>query len=731
MPISYNEETNTFHLYNRDISYIVHISKLKMPTNVYFGKKIKEPIHLNHFYINEKRDHAVYPDEENEFYYPEHIANEYPSFGHGDMRKNAVSIIKDNCEQLLEFRFQKYKIYKGKKHLNGLPATYSNAENDVTSLSLYFYDELLDANLILNYSIFERLNVISRNSYIHSNSISFSLNKFLSMNLDLRDSDYEMIEFTGAWARERHVHKQLLAGGIHTIESLRGHSSSNFNPFVALARKDTNENHGEVIGLSLVYSGNYQMNVQVDTYNQTRIQTGIHPDTFYWTLDINDEFQSPESLIVYSEKGLNGMSQTFHTLFNDYLIRGIYKNKPRPILINNWEATYFDFNEDKLMEIVKEASNLGIELFVLDDGWFKKRNSDMTSLGDWYVDEIKFPHGLKHFSNQVKAYGMRFGLWIEPEMINEESDLYRQHPEWVLHKPNHVSSLGRHQLVLDMSNDEVIDYLFETISKVLTESEVDYIKWDMNRTMSEVYSVQHSDLDQGKIYHKYILGLYKLYDRFTKQYPNVLFESCASGGARFDPGMLYYAPQAWTSDNTDAIERLKIQYGTSYVYPLSSMGSHVSAVPNHQVNRITPISSRANVAYFGTFGYELDVTKMMDEEKEEVKQQIKFMKENRELLQFGTFYRLKSPFEYNSCAWQVVSKDKKEAIVGYYRILQQANSSYEYIKLCGLDPNKEYILSGETYCGDELMNFGIMIGNSKTVFGDFESIIYHLKEKTA
>ena len=470
---------------------------------------------------------------------------------------------------------------------------------------------------------------------------------------------------------------------------------------------------------------------------------GIHPNTFSWELKRGESFQTPEAVMVYSDHGLNGMSQTYHTLYRSRLARGYWRDRERPILINNWEATYFNFNEEKIMKIVRTSKELGIELFVLDDGWFGKRDDDTSSLGDWYPDLKKLPEGIAGLAKKVEAEGMKFGLWFEPEMTNKESRLYREHPDWILATPGRKVSVGRNQYVLDFSRDEVVDAIFGQMKKVLTEAPISYIKWDMNRSMSEVYSASAGAQDQGKVMHKYILGVYRLYDMLTKEFPEILFESCASGGARFDPGLLYYAPQCWTSDDTDAVERCKIQYGTSFVYPVSSMGSHVSAVPNHQLLRNTSLEMRANVAYFGTFGYELDPNRLTDEEKQEVKEQIAFMKKYRRLIQYGTFYRLLSPFEGNEMAWMVVSEDRKQAVVGYYKILQSVNGPYKKVRLQGLDPDRKYhvrrIEEGqyeEDLYGDELLWYGLNVsdsssGENREVYngrnGDYQSRLYLLE----
>ena len=547
------------------------------------------------------------------------------------------------------------------------------------------------------------------------------------------------MQLSGAWSRERYVKNRILEQGITAIDSMRGNSSHEHNPFMVLKRPNAGETSGEVIGFSLIYSGNFRMQAEVDTHDVTRITVGINPDRFDWKLEPGEEFQTPEAVMVYSDQGLNKMSQTFHRLYAKRLARGYWRDRPRPILNNNWEATYFNFTEDRLVQIASKAKECGVELFVLDDGWFGQRNDDHAGLGDWVANPERLPNGIKGLSERIEAMGIKFGLWFEPEMTNKDSDLYRAHPDWILHTPGRNASHGRYQYVLDFSRKEVVEYIYEMMAKILSEAKVSYIKWDMNRSITECYSVALPADRQGEVFHRYILGVYDLYERLTSEFPEVLFESCSSGGGRFDPGMLYYAPQGWTSDDSDAIERLKIQYGTSLCYPISSMGSHVSVIPNHQVFRKTPLHTRANVAYFGTFGYELDLNSLKEEEIAEVKEQIVFMKKYRKLFQFGDFYRLKSPFEGNETIWMVVSEDKKTAIVGYYRTLNGVNQAYSRIKLQGLDPDMLYenILNKTENYGDELMNFGLIttdvtageVPGDATPCTDFESRIYILKAK--
>lgn len=735
MPIQYHKSTQTFHLYNEQVSYIFKVLRNNQLGQLYYGKRVNDREDFDHLFETRQRPMAPCAFEGDLTFSLEHIKQEYPAYGSGDMRHPAIDILQENGSRIVNFTYQSHEIISGKPQLKDLPATYVENNDEATTLLITLFDEVIDTKIILSYTIYENLAVITRNAYIENcGNQKLILNQAMSMSLDLPDKDYEMIELTGAWSRERSIKNRKLEHGIQSIYSLRGCSSNNFNPFIALKRNDCTEYDGEVLGFSFVYSGNFLAQVEVDTYNVSRVTMGIHPHTFSWPLNQGESFQTPEVVMVYSDHGLNQMSQTYHELYQKRLARGQYRDQVRPILVNNWEGTYFDFDEEKILNIARTAQKLGIELFVLDDGWFGKRNNDNAGLGDWYPNLEKLPHGIAGLSKKIVDLGMQFGIWFEPEMVNKDSDLYRTHPEWTFETPNRQTSHGRNQYVLDFSNPEVIDYIYGLMAKVIEESHITYIKWDMNRCMSEVYSSVHNSQDQGKVMHKYILGVYHLYDMLTTNFPEILFESCASGGARFDPAMMYYAPQCWTSDDTDAIERLKIQYGTSMVYPISSMGAHVSATPNHQVFRNTPLKTRADVAYFGTFGYELDLNKLSQDEQEQIIEQVQFMKEYREVIQFGTFYRLKSPFEGNETIWMVVSKDQNTAIVGYYRPLQVVNEGYHRVKLMGLDPDKEYHVSihDVTCYGDELMNIGLITsdsscGENKDGEGDYLSRLYILK----
>lgn len=737
MPIIYNEKTREFHLYNQEISYIIKILDNDQPGQLYYGKRLTHREDFSHLFEYAMRDMSPYAFEGNSTFSLENIKQEYPTFGCGDMRFPAYEIERENGSHVVEFVYKEHKIYNGKPKLEGLPATYVESDDEAQTLELVLEDTSINTRIVLLYTIYEAFPVIARSVRFECDSDEkITLLSAMSACVDLPDKDYEMIDLAGVWARERHVRRHKLDYGIQSIYSMRGCSSYQFNPFLALARENADEFQGQVYGFSLVYSGNFLAQTEVDNYDTARVLMGIHPNGFKWTLGKGESFQTPEMVMVYSEAGLNGMSQTFHKLYRTRLARGTWRDKVRPILINSWEAFYFDFDAPKLLGLADAATDLGMELFVLDDGWFGKRDDSTSSLGDWYPNEKKLKGTLKELAEKINAKGLKFGLWIEPEMTNKDSDLYRAHPDWLLAEQGKRICHSRTQYVLDFSKKEVREYIGDMLENLLAEVPVSYIKWDMNRTFSEVFSNGNDREYQGKVCHKYILGVYELYERLTSRFPHVLFESCASGGARFDPGMLYYAPQGWTSDDTDAIERLKIQYGTSMVYPVSCMGSHVSASPNHQTNRVTPIETRADVAYFGTFGYELDLLKLGEEDKAEIRRQIAFMKEKRDLIQKGTFYRLKSPFEGNETAWMIVSEDQKKALVGYYRVMQPVNVGFKRLKLKGLKEDTCYKVSGYAYdCyGDELMQVGMILSDSASGVwkkgvndkGDFQAEVFEI-----
>lgn len=741
MAIQFHEKAREFHLYNKEVSYIMKIMENGQIENLYYGKRIKDREDFSYLHEEISRSLTSVNVPEPGVLSMEYTKQEYPSYGTGDYRSPAFTVLQEDGSRISAFAYVGHNIFNGKKELKPLPATYTESDEEAQTLEIILYDDLIDTELVLSYTIYEAYPVITRNArFTQKGTEKIVLERALSMSMEFGDMDFEMVHLAGAWARERYVKTRKLEMGIQSIQNLHGTgSSAEHNPFLALKRPHTTESQGEVYGFSLVYSGNFLAQTEVTTFDLTRVTMGIHPEGFSWELNQGETFQTPEVVMVYSDQGLNKMSQVYHRLYRTRLMRGYWRDKARPILLNNWEATYFDFNEEKILNIAKKAKEVGVELFVLDDGWFGARNDDYRGLGDWYVNLEKLPDGISGLSRKIEAMGLKFGLWVELEMVNKDSDLYRAHPDWIIGAPGRFESHGRHQHVLDFSRKEVVDYIYEMISKVLRESSISYIKWDMNRYMSEPYSRGASAAHQGMVMHKYILGVYDLYTRLTTEFPEILFESCASGGARFDPAMLYFAPQTWTSDDTDASERVKIQYGTSMVYPVVSMGSHVSAVPNHQLLRTTPLETRGNVAYFGTFGYELDLNLLSDEEIEMVKKQITFMKQYRDLIQVeGDFYRLLSPFAGNDAAWMVVSRDQTEAIAGFYQRLNKINASWLRLRLQGLSEDSLYEVSrnvlGETKFyqayGSELMYAGIPIDREELneKGGDFASLLYVLKK---
>ncbi len=736
MSIIYSNESKEIHLYNDQISYIIQILHNGQLGNLYYGKRIHHKDDFSYLLEGGLRSLAVYNKENYYFMSQQYTKMEYPCIGTGDFRQPAIEVRQENGSEIINFMYEDHRIYSGKKGLKGLPAVYTESDEEAETLEIRMTDSLLGLTCILTYTIFRDYPVIIRSVQVENRGEQkVILERVLSANVDLPDADYEMVHLAGAWSRERHIKERHLEQGLQGIGSRCGISSAEHNPFLAVKRPDATEQSGEVYGFSLIYSGNHIEQIEVDSCNVARIQLGINPGGFQWTLKTGESFQSPEAVMVYSNQGLNGMSQVYHKLYRTRLVRGQWRDKPRPILINNWEATGAVFTEDTILSIAKTGKELGMELFVLDDGWFGNRDNDHSGLGDWYVTNYnKLPNGIEGVARKVKALGMDFGLWFEPEMVNKDSDLYRMHPDWILCAPGRTPSPARNQYVLDFSRQEVVDYIYEMMCNVLERAEISYVKWDMNRYITECYSIDKLPEDQGKVYHQYILGVYQLYERLIEKFPYILFESCSSGGARFDPGMLYYAPQTWTSDNTDAIERIKIQYGTSIVYPLSTMGAHVSESPNQQVGRMTPLETRGNVAMFGEFGYELDLNKLTDHEKEIVKSQVEFVKAHRDLIREGTFYRLQSPWEYEDSAWMVVSEDKKEALVGYYCIHAQSNDAFKRLYLVGLDSKKKYRIDGKAgrlYGGDELMHTGLTIVNDELCIGrsDYSSVVYYIYEE--
>ena len=737
MQIFFKPEIREFHLRNDEISYIIGVLDDGRLGQLHFGAALSPGPSYRHLIGARQRgfekgggDFALL---------------EYPARGTGDFRVPALEVVHADGSRVIEPVYAGHRILAGKTALSGLPSTYVEKESEASTLEVDLVDGPSGLIVTLIYSIFRDVPAIARSvRFKNSGARPIRLDCVMSALLDLPDADWEMLSYSGAWARERSEFRRALAPGIQSVYSVRGASSHQANPFVALARPDAGEVSGEILGFSLVYSGNFLAEAEVGPYRTTRVRLGIEPTTFSWLIEPGESFQSPEAILAYSPSGLGALSDAYHRLYRERLARGYWRDRPRPVLINNWEGTYFDFDEARLFGIARAANELGVELFVLDDGWFGERDDETSSLGDWRVDKRKLPGGIEGIARKIEALGMKFGIWIEPEMVSPKSELFEAKPDWAVGIPGRRRTTARNQYVLDFSNPEVIEHLYSTMVALLRSAPISYVKWDMNRNVTEAFGATLPPERQGEFFHRYILGVYELYRRITSDFPEVLFESCAGGGGRFDPGMLAYAPQAWTSDDTDAAERLGIQWSSSLCYPLSSMGAHLSATPNHQTGRITPLSTRAAVAFFGVFGYELDAAALAPAAREEISRQIVFYKQYRDLIQRGRFLRIRSPFEGdgNHCAWMCASEDRKRAVVGVYRLLNRPNPAAERFPLRGLDPALVYRvslwpeLSGGDFVridnegvrgGDELMTVGISIADDPwqaASRGDFWSQLF-------
>ena len=692
------KNNNTFHLQGRNISYIMAVDSIGNLIHIHYGRKLhdKDYDKTNTKYVN----WAAY-DENNITL--ENTQQEYPSYGHTDLRNPAYTVKNVDGNSISQLKYKDYTIKENYiPEIEGMPSLFIGNKSAQT-LEITLEDKISGVEVVLSYSVFDDYDVILRNTRIHNISDStIEIDSAYSANLDIAKGNYDLIYFSGGWGREREFcRSEIQQGAKIDISNARGGSGHTLNPFIMVSEHNADEDKGNVYGFSLIYSGNHSSMIECDQYGNIRVQQGINPFMFKWTLEKGESFVTPQCVMCYSENGIGGLSRELNDVYRTNLCRSKWADKDRPILINNWEATYFDFDEDKLLSIAKRAKEAGVELFVLDDGWFGTRNDDFSGLGDWTVNYDKLPSGIDGLAKKINDIGLKFGLWFEPEMVNPDSDLYRAHPDWAISVPNRISSLSRNQLILDLSRDDVCDYIITAVSDVLKSANIEYVKWDMNRPMT--------DMPYEGYNHKYTLGFYKIMDAITGAFPNILFEGCSGGGGRFDAGVLAYMPQIWTSDNSDAAARLKIQYATSMGYPVSAISAHVTAVPNHQNGRITSLKMRADTAYAGVFGYELDITKMSDTELAEIKKQVETDKKLRTLMRTGDFYRILSPYETNYCSWEMVSKDKKEVFFYSAKIFSVANSHDIRIKLKGLDAEAKYMdtVTGEVYGGDELMYYGV------------------------
>ena len=727
MAILYYDEKKLFQLNTENTTYVIGLSPEGYVGHVYYGPLLHGEPDLYPLRMDEppftpsvnKREKSSFLDR---------FPMEYPTGGVGDYRESCLNIRNAQGRMGCEIFFDSYEIFKGKRPLTGLPASFGT-EDEVETLEITCKDPVLDLVVILSYSVFTKENVITRSVRVkNEGSEALKVEKIYSACLDMDNEDFEMLSLHGSWGRERHIQQGALRYGKQLVSSGRGESSHQEHPFVAMVTPGTDQERGEVYAMHFVYSGNFIGQVERCQFDTVRMVMGINKEEFCWNLKAGDEFQAPEVVMVYSAEGLGKMTRSYHAFYRRHMIRSPYNHKKRPILINNWEATYFDFDTDKLLDIAREAKKDGIEMLVMDDGWFGKRNKDDSSLGDWVVNEEKIKGGLKNLVDKVNEIGLEFGIWFEPEMISPDSELYREHPDWAIAIPGRAGSLCRNQYVLDLSRKEVRDHAFESVAAVLHSANIEYVKWDMNRQLSDLGSVELPADRQGELYHRYVLGVYELQDRLLQEFPHLLLENCSGGGARFDPGMLYYSPQIWCSDDTDAIERLKIQEGTMLLYPLSTMGAHVSDCPNHTVGRVTPFETRGHVALAGTFGYELDITKIPEEDRQQIPAQTAMYHKYNDLIRRGDYSRIASFLENgNYDCYQVTSKDQKEALVTYVQVLSRPNFHSRRVRLKGLAPEKQYRIeeTGEIFGGDVLMQAGLLV---TPLWGDYRSKLIHLTE---
>ena len=717
MPVHISTDACTWTLSGGNISYILHKDTENRLLHLYWGPRVPDgSVHWN------PEDYLSLASFDLPFSV---LPLELPVCGTGWFGTPAVGICdSDGCE-VVDLRVVSYEIIPGKPLLPGLPSVYTENKSEADTLAVRLEDSVSGLIVTALFTVFADSGVIIRSQFLKNNGKnSLTVTSLLSASVPLWRGDLDIVHLNGAWARERHIIRTSAVKGEFRISSARGASGHEENPFLALCEHNTDEFSGSVWALNFVYSGSFLASCRVDNFGHPRMSVGMNPDVFSWHLSPGETLASPEAVLVYSDSGFNGMSQQFHLLYRTRLVRGYWRDRIRPVLLNSWESAYFDFDEGRLLSIAEKAAEIGVELFVLDDGWFGKRNSDNCSLGDWTVNPEKLPHGLSFLSDRIHSLGMKFGLWFEPEMVSPDSNLYRLHPDWCLHVDNRPRTQARQQLILDLSRKDVQDYIISAVSSVLSTSGIDYVKWDMNRNMTEAFSAALPPERKKETQHRYMLGLYRVLELITSGFPRVLFESCSGGGGRFDPGMLFYMPQTWTSDDTDAAERLKLQYGTSFVYPACTAGAHVSAVPNHQTGRTVPLKMRGDVALAGNFGFELDPGKLSPDEYEEAKKMVARVRELRSLVQTGTFWRLLSPFEGKQTAWAFVSEDRKSVLFCVYNTLSVPNSAPLRIRLRGLLPEAQYKTEdGRCFTGAVLMFHGI------TVFlrEDYDSLVLRME----
>lgn len=730
MGISFHSESGIFHIFTNNTSYQILLYRDTYPLHMYWGTRVYADAPVEQLEAAYRRHSlliGIEPDDP--MFSREYLPFEYPCYGSSDFRSPAYSIRDVNGSHISDARYVSHQIVSGKPPIPSLPSSYCECPEDAQTLVISLQDPVLKMQIDLFYTAFEESDVITRHTEFRNyGGDSIRLTRALSLSMDLKHGPTQMLELCGTALRETHVERRSIGTGISGFESRRGISSHQHNPFAALLNPETTETNGEAWAVSLVYSGNFTFQAERDMYGSVRFQAGINPFGFEWCLKPGERFATPEALLVHSSHGLEEMSLRFHRFLRTRIARGKFRDQMRPILLNTWEASYFTFTHNSIMELAKAAASTGIELLVLDDGWFGHRDNARSSLGDWYPDLKKLPQGIQGLFRDINALGLDMGIWFEPEMISPDSDLYRAHPDWCLHVPDRKRTQWRYQLMLDLTRQDVQDYIVESVSNILSSCNIRYVKWDCNRRITEAGSALLPKEQSGEVFHRYVLGLYAVLDRIVKQFPNVLFENCASGGARFDPGMMCYFSQNWVSDNTDAVSRLKIQHGASMVYPPVWITSHISASPNHQLERPAPISFREHVCQPFNLGYELNLLQMSQEELAEVSLQVSRYKKLRPLVQFGNFHRLLSPFEGGLTAWMVSANDGNDILVWYYKPHAQPEEAYLGVKLRNLEETSLYRLKGteKVYSGSILMHMGLTIDWKN---GDHFSQFWHFERE--
>lgn len=719
-----------FTLHTRHTTYQMKVDQYRVLLHTYYGARVSGG-DLSYLIRYADRGFSPNPNEAGgcRTYSLDTLPQEYSGCGAGDFRIASVEANLADGSHIVDLRYVGFERRKGKYQLEGLPAFYGDEAAE--TLVLRLEDAVSKLSVELYYGVFEEYDLITRAARIVNRGTQpIRLCRAASLCLDFQRGDLDFITFDGRHTMERNLSRTPLRPGIQSVGSVRGASSHQHNPFVILCDRDAGEDHGLCWGSMLLYSGNFEAAVERCQFEDSRLVMGIHPFHFSYHLAPGEAFTAPEAAMICSPNGFTPMSQLFHRAIREHLLRDPWGHRRKPVPVNSWEAVHFDFDADKLVDIAREAAALGMELFVMDDGWFGARDNDRSSLGNWSVNCGKLPGGLKALVPRIQALGMQFGLWIEPEAVSEDSELYHAHPDWVLGASGRALTRGRSEFILDFSRAEVRDYIYQALRKILSSAEITYIKWDMNRSLSEVWSAGLPADRQGEVYHRYVLGVYEFLERFHRDYPQILIEGCCGGGGRFDGGMLYYTPQIWCSDNTDAMDRLRIQYGTSFCYPVISMGSHVSAVPNEHTSHSAPLETRGTVAMSGTFGYEMDPGKVTPEEKKVIARQMETFKEHYALIQWGDYYRLTDPFQDTPyTAWEQVSEDRREALVSVVTGAAHAAPAFQTLRLKGLDPEQRYRVNsgGELYAGDVLMRAGYPL---PMLMGDYQSLQLYLKAET-